>query len=191
MENVTLLSEWILNIILIFNIIICYFIFYLSKYIKEILQILPTKHEVGRIINLIEGINQKNAKELETLAQFHRSDIKRINQINDLRLAAIDERLKAYQEAYSLVFEMLNSRNNEILTSKTIEAFNHFWANRSLYISEDVRKAMDEAMKSLVFAPDENSIRVTNALRVIEKELKLPEINSIAETLKEKVEPDH
>jgi hypothetical protein len=75
--------------------------------------------------------------------------------------------------------------------SKTIENFNHFWANRSLYISEDVRKAMDEAMKSLVFAPDENSNRITSALRVIEKELRFPEINSIAETFKEKVEPDH
>jgi hypothetical protein len=164
-----------------------------GQYLREKGKNLATKEDVGEITSIVENIKKENAKELAALAHERHLDIKRLEQLNDLRLASIDERLKAYQEAYSLAFRMLDAMGNRQQSFVVLKACTNFWEHRSLYISEAVRVALDKAMialhchestcaESSPVTPDENRAAITQALRVIERSVNLPEFSSAAES---------
>src|SRR5690606_20386942 len=108
-----------------------------------------------------------------------------LEQLNNLKMAAIDKRLEVHQEAYELVFSMLEAIGSREKEIEILKKATNFWKTRSLYISEDVRDKIDKAMmatnahsstfhESSQVKPEENRKKISDALRAIEFAVNLP-----------------
>lgn len=178
--------------ILVIQLVLLVAAAYLPSYLNQKGKNLAKREDIDKITTIVEGIRRENSEKLEALSQQNRIEIKRLDQVNDLRLAALGERLKAYQEAYSLVFKMLSTVGSRSEEVEVLNSCTDFWQNRSLYISEQAREAFDKAMAALnaqqstlqsdsPVSATENRAKITNALRVIERSVNLPEFSSEVE----------
>lgn len=181
--------------ILILNLVVIGTVVYVARYLKQKAQNLATKEDVGAITTIVEQIKRNHADEMASMAHTRQLEINRLDLLNNLRLASIDERLKAYQEAYSLIFRMLSVVGDRERSVDVLIECTTFWETRSLYISESARDALDKAMIALNSYSDErpqNRKIITNALRVIEQCVSLPEFSGEAERqVEERSEPTH
>jgi len=116
---------------------------------------------------------------------------------NELRLAAIDKRLAAHQEAYSLWRKLLfNAANQETIGDIVMEC-QTWWENNCLYLEPNAREAFYNAVISAgshldyLHARDTESIkrnleRIKNAGKAIEAAVYLPTIGDLEEKVLEK-----
>lgn len=165
---------------------------YFPKYLENKAKNLATKEDVGEITTIVESIKKENAIELEKLSQQHRFEIQKLDQFNNLRMAALDKRLEVHQEAYELVFGMLEALGNRENEIEILRKANEFWKTKSLYVSEEVRERIDKAMiatnshtstfsESSPVKPEENRKKISDALRAIESAVNLPSFANVAE----------
>ena len=184
----------ILNILALAGFVITGLILrsYFPKYVEKKAENLATKEDIGEITSIVESIRKENAIELEKLAQEHRFEIKGLEQLNNLKMAAIEKRLEVHQEAYELVFGMLEAVGNREREIEILKKATNFWKTRSLYISEDVREKIDKAMMATnahsstldalsPIRPEENRKNISDALRAIESAVNLPSFVNVVE----------
>lgn len=185
-------------LILNFLFLIALFVFvifaksYFPKYLENKAKNLATKEDMGEITSIVESIKQSKAIELELLAQQHRFEIMRLEQVNDLRMAALDKRLEVYQDAYELVYGMLEAVGHRAEEIKILQKAGEFWKTKSLYMSEEVRAKIDKAMlatnmyestrdpSSPVSLADLRK-QISDTLRSIEAAVNLPSFVNAAE----------
>ncbi len=78
------------------------------------------------------------------LANFLRSlyaeFLERMKLKNQLRLAVLDQRLRAYQEAYALLGRLSRAANAERSTSEVFEECDVWWNNNCLYLEANARE---------------------------------------------------
>lgn len=118
----------------------------LGAYLRQKGKEYAKREHIDNITKIVEGIKLDNAKDFERLAQENRLALSAFEQKNDLRLAALDRRLEAHQKAYSLWYRLIGSIHRESELWSIIEGCNNFWINDSLYLTEESRKAFDEAV---------------------------------------------
>ena len=82
---------------------------------------------VGTILGAL--MNRSFARGLEDIAHENR-----------LRLAAIDKRLEAHQQAFALIWKLVNQRASETSCGHTKNC-NDWWADNCLYLTEEARQA--------------------------------------------------
>jgi hypothetical protein len=64
---------------------------------------------------------------------------------HQLRLAALDQRLKAHQEAYSLWRRILADMNDPAKIGETVMRCQEWWDNNCLYLTAEARQAFAQA----------------------------------------------
>lgn len=109
---------------------------YLESYLEEKAKNLATREDIERITNLIEGVKAQYAQLLEE--QRAR---------NQLRLAAVERRLQAHQEAYSLWRKIIAYVHKDTI-GKVVMECQTWWDTNCLYLSASARDAFRSAYES-------------------------------------------
>ena len=124
-------------ILLILNI-------FLSSYIAKKGENRATKEDIGKITNEIEKVKANYAEEIQKIEHQHSLVLEKLREKHQLKMAAIDKRLEAHQQAFSLwrkLFFKLHS--NEI--SNVVEECQSWWEKHCLYLSPEAREAFYNA----------------------------------------------
>ena len=106
---------------------------YLSTYLSKKGENLATREDISAITHEIEGVKTQYALLVEAGKAKHQ-----------LRMAALDRRLQAHQEAFSLWREILGSAHTEE-AGKTVLKCQEWWEKNCLYLEPKVRDAFVSA----------------------------------------------
>lgn len=111
----------------------------LPAYLGEKGKNLATKEDIAEITQRIEEVKTQHALVLEASTATHQ-----------LRLAAIDKRLQAHQEAFELWREMMTVAHQEAdLTGPTVMKCQAWWNRNCLYLEPKARDAFSLAYSSI------------------------------------------
>ena len=170
-RNATIVDWRIYVLIIVFSAIGGF----LGAYLKKKAENLATKGDIKDITQKIEDIRLQYSKQLE----LHKASLQLSNQ---LKLAALDKRLKKHQEAYSLWRELLfNLRNQEKIES-VIDKCQKWWDENSLYLSDEARSGFYTA---IILAVDFRNLSKTDSTMIKEWFNKINEAGKkIAEAVK-------
>ena len=89
-------------------VLILLFLFknYLTPYLRKKGENLATKQDIAEITEDIEKIRSVYAKSLEDISQQNRLLLEQAKRKHQLSIAALDRRLEAHQQAYSLWWKL-------------------------------------------------------------------------------------
>ena len=105
----------------------------LSSYLAEKGKNLATREDIKKITELVEEVKAPYNQLLEELRARHQ-----------LRLAAIDRRLQAHQESFTLWRQLLGAVHTKDAGS-TVITCQEWWERNCLYLEPDVREAFVRA----------------------------------------------
>lgn len=152
---------------------------FLPGYLSEKGKNLATKEDIAKITDEIERVKSQYAVLLEALKAKHQ-----------LRLAAIDRRLEAHQEAFTLWRELLAHTHTEEVGKAVIKC-QDWWEKNCLYLEPNVREAFSDAYsaahthnallqgRSNVELVKENWERITKAGQIILEAAQLPGFTTV------------
>lgn len=106
---------------------------FIPSYLQEKAKNLATKEDIEDITNKVESIRFLYASNLEELKGQHQ-----------LKLAAIDKRLQAHQEAFALWREILGAVYSDEI-GKVVIKCQDWWEKNCLYLEPNVREAFVKA----------------------------------------------
>ena len=107
--------------------------------------------------------------------------ISKKDRVNQIRMAALDKRLQAHQEAYALWWELMGQVHNTEKISEVALKCQDWWARNCLYLEPGARKEFKQAY---ILAHDFPSILATDP----EKRNWFKIINGVGELLAKGVE---
>jgi len=102
---------------------------YLPTYFSKKAENLATREDIAAITHEIEGVKTQYAVLVEESKARHQ-----------LRMAALDRRLQAHQEAFALWREILGGTHSEAI-GKVVLKCQDWWERNCLYLEPDVREA--------------------------------------------------
>lgn len=105
----------------------------LGSYLSEKGKNLATREDIEQITRLVENVKAPYNELLEELRARHQ-----------LRLAAIDRRLQAHQEAFALWRELLGATHTPDVGTTVIKC-QSWWEQNCLYLEPEVRQAFVQA----------------------------------------------
>lgn len=152
---------------------------FLPGYLSEKGKNLATKEDIAKITEEIERVKSQYAVLLEELKAKHQ-----------LRLAAIDRRLEAHQEAFTLWRELL-ARTHTEEAGKAVMKCQDWWDKNCLYLEPNVREAFSVAYsaanthnallqdRSNVELAKENWDKITKAGQIILEAAQLPGLTAV------------
>lgn len=109
---------------------------FLPSYLAEKGKNLATKEDVAQITREIEAVKSEYALVLEELRAR-----------NQLRMAALDRRLEAHQEAFTLWRELLGAVHSDKVGDVVLKC-QTWWERNCLYLSPLVRESFSDAYSS-------------------------------------------
>ena len=122
---------------------VCFIIFgwiafrsYLWNYLSKKAENLATKEDIASITHEIEAVKLQYSLHIEDNKAKHQ-----------LRLAALDARLRVHQEAFTLWRELYNSTHTEDI-GKIVLKCQEWWEKNCLYLEPKVREAFVSAYSS-------------------------------------------
>ena len=116
---------------------------FLGSYIRRKGHNLATKEDISEITTKIEEIRADYAKEIERYS--HR---------NRLKMAALDKRLEAYQQAYTLWLRLRRSVHNKDKNIDMVIKCQDWWEENCLYLDMESRKAFLSSIHAVALHPD-------------------------------------
>lgn len=102
---------------------------WLPAYLAEKGKNLATKEDIGEITNSVETVKRQHAELLEALKTK-----------NQLRLAGLDQRLRAHQEAYGLWREINGALDDPAIREIVVKC-DEWWGKNCLYLEPAARSA--------------------------------------------------
>jgi len=121
--------------------------FFLPSYLMEKAKNLATKEDIGLITDQIEKVKAQYAENLHNLIHQNNLLIEQTRGKQQLRLAAIDRRLQAHQEAFTLWRKLLSSVHTDTVAKVVLEC-QTWWDNNCLYLGAEARAAFNTAYRS-------------------------------------------
>ncbi|MDR6377325.1 hypothetical protein [Paraburkholderia caledonica] len=115
-----------------------------GPYIREAAKNRATLRSIRQLTDAVEDIKTQNAVRLTDIAHQNAVLIEQIKSQNQLKVAAIDKRLQAHQDA----FELWRKLNQHLSTDKlrdVIAECDGWWSKHCLYLEDDARAAFSEA----------------------------------------------
>lgn len=109
---------------------------YFGSYLTEKAKNLASKEDIADITKLVEQVKHQFSTDLED----HRTK-------NQLRMAALDKRLQAHQEAFSLWRELFSSVHGSEV-GEVVAKCQDWWTNNCLYLEPEARDAFNLAFFS-------------------------------------------
>lgn len=108
---------------------------YFASYLREKGRNLATREDIAGLTKIVEDIKTENALLVE-----------RFKSQQQLRYAALDKRLQAHQDAYTLWRELVqNIYSDKEGRGKIVDKCNQWWDRNCLYLESDARNAFDDA----------------------------------------------
>lgn len=118
---------------------------FFGSYVSRKGQNIADKEDIKRLTQTVEGVRAQHAKDLESLAQENRKAIELMGQEQQLRLAALDRRFEAHQQAFTLWRKLFSAWHTDKLTEVVRECQN-WWDNNCLYLDAQSREAFIQAV---------------------------------------------
>ena len=116
---------------------------FLGSYIRRKGQNLATKEDISEITKKIEGIRADYAKKIENHSQHNR-----------LKMAALDKRLEAHQQAYTLWLQLRRSVHNKDNNFDMVIKCQNWWEKNCLYLDMESRKAFMSSIHAVALHSD-------------------------------------
>jgi hypothetical protein len=116
---------------------------YLGSYIRIKGQNLATKEDISEITDIIQGIRADYAKQIENHSHHNR-----------LKMAALDKRLEAHQQAYTLWLQLRRSVHNEDKNIDMVIKCQKWWEENCLYLDMESRKAFISSIHAVALHQD-------------------------------------
>lgn len=104
-----------------------------------------TREDLAELTRTAEGIKTELAQVVAEQRARHELRLQEQEVANQLRLAAVDERLKAHQEAYALWWHLNEVLFDDEKISGAVIACQEWWVRRNLYLSPTARSAFAAA----------------------------------------------
>lgn len=123
--------------------IIVFIASFIGSYIRRKGQNLATKEDISEITNKIESIRADYAKNIESFSQHNR-----------LKLAALDKRLEAHQQAYKLWLQLRRSVHNKGRKTDMVIKCQKWWEENCLYLDMDSRNAFMASIHAVALHSD-------------------------------------
>jgi hypothetical protein len=127
---------------------------FVGSYVRMKGKDLATKEDIEQITNKVESIKSEYAKQLELLVQEHRVIYQGQERKYQLSVAALDKRLAAHQEAYSLWWELMGSASKRETVGDAVLRCQDWWVHNSLYLSTEAREAFRHAYHAASLHPE-------------------------------------
>jgi len=171
---------------------------FFPSYMEKKAENLATKEDIGDITKEIEEIKTIYSKQLEDYKLINNQLLEYQSYKNQLKIAAVDKRLQAHQEAYALWWELIGNTHNRDNIGNVVQKCQDWWVNNSLYLDKNARNAFSEAYHSALNHSDivlswkhskkeddpeyreqvnENFEKIRNAGDVIVKAVQLPSMS--------------
>ena len=110
---------------------------FVQKYLNKKGENLATKEDIAEITDKIEQVKSAYTERLEQTKLNHQ-----------LRLAALDRRLEAHQEAYTLWWKLMGVVHDNASIGGVIMECQDWWVKNNLYLDPEVRQAFRTAYHS-------------------------------------------
>ncbi|MDR4510052.1 MAG: hypothetical protein MRJ65_17760 [Candidatus Brocadiaceae bacterium] len=117
---------------------------FLPSYLSEKGKNLATKEDVGKITDEIEKIRMQYATQLQDTIHQNNLLLEGMKVRHQLRIAALDRRLQAHQEAFELWRKLISNVHNNDIGNVVIEC-QDWWDKNCLYLSPKAREAFNYA----------------------------------------------
>lgn len=129
----------------------------------------------------------------QQIQQEFEREIKTLEHRDRFRLAALDERLQAHQEAFSLALDMhITLFGEEKIRRGVLSKVDAFWRSKSLYLGNDARREFKSAIDSYYLHEMHNRAYKRNPTDENEKKLEdiFNQILALTDTLAKSVDLD-
>jgi len=113
---------------------------YFGAYLRRKAENRAQREDIENLTELVERVRTEYARQLENLAQRNREILAASSQQHQMRLAVLEERFRAHQEAYTLCRELFHAVHTEHITDAVIKA-QDWWEHNCLYLDADAREA--------------------------------------------------
>lgn len=117
-----------------------FFPYYLSEKGKN----LATKEDIAEITSKVEDVKELYSKRLKDLEHQNALVLEQLRAQHQLRLAAVERRLAAHQEAFTLWRRLLGVVHTEQVHSVVLEC-QDWWDKNCLYLSGEARDSFNRA----------------------------------------------
>lgn len=120
---------------------------YFGAYLRRKGQNFADKEDIQRLTEIVESVRSQHAERLEKLAHTNREALEYGSREHQLRLAALDRRLEAHQQAFTLWQKLIFAMHSKKLGDVVIECQN-WWGSHCLYLEPEAREAFVRAFQA-------------------------------------------
>jgi hypothetical protein len=113
---------------------------YFGAYLRRKAENRAQREDIENLTELIERVRSEYARQLENLVQRNREILAASSQQHQMRLAVLEERFRAHQQAYTLCRELFHAVHTERITDAVIKS-QIWWEENCLYLDADAREA--------------------------------------------------
>jgi hypothetical protein len=131
---------------------------FLPTYVSEKGKNLATKEDIGAITRIVESVREDYSKRLKELEHQNALVLEQLRINQQLRLAAVEKRLAAHQEAFTLWRRLIAAAHDDSLVEVVLEC-QDWWNKNCLYLSADARDAFN---RSYLLAKDYRTLAQSN-----------------------------
>ncbi|SAL09276.1 hypothetical protein AWB69_00012 [Caballeronia udeis] len=117
---------------------------YFGSYFREKGKNRATSEDIRGLTRAVEDIKSESARQLAELAHQNSVLIEHLKSRQQLRIAALDKRLQAHQEAFTLWRRLMAAVHSDNVGEMVAEC-QTWWERNSLYLEPEVREAFNRA----------------------------------------------
>lgn len=152
-ELLTLLSSFGLGAIIAGFVIWLLLKNYIPSYINEKAKNLAKIEDIEKITAKVEEVKTQYSSQIQDLIHQNNLLLEQARSKQQLRLAALDKRLQAHQEAFALWRKMISNVHNE-QNGKIVMDCQEWYNNNCLYLDSESREAFISAYGAMSIHPD-------------------------------------
>lgn len=121
---------------------------FLPSYVRKKGENLATKEDIAGITAKIEEVRAGYALMVQQHSHEHQERLERLNREHAMRMAALEKRLEAHQQAYALWRKLVANVHHRDKVGSVVLECQDWWQNRCLYLDPEARQAFYMAYSS-------------------------------------------
>lgn len=118
---------------------------YFGSYLRKKAESKALHEDLDKITNKVEGIRSLYAERMENISHQNKLIIDQSSRRHQLRLASLEKRLEAHQQAYTLWRKLVGVVHKEDQVNSVIMECQDWWNKNCLYLEADAREAFIHA----------------------------------------------
>lgn len=134
----------ILLLILAASVLLLVWRSFFPSYMSEKGKNLATKEDIASITEKVEEVKETHATRLKELEHQNALVLEQLRAQQELRLAAVERRLAAHQEAFTLWRRLVAKAESDEVNALVIEC-QDWWESNCLYLSPEARDSFNRA----------------------------------------------